>query len=53
MDLPFCLYNKKKEFLSVFEYIDTWYNMQRRHSALNYFTLVEYGKLMNKLKIVA
>ncbi len=44
---------KKQAVISVFEYIETWYNTQRRHSALNYLTPDEYGKLMNKLKTAA
>jgi len=44
---------KKQAGLSVFEYIETWYNTQRRHSALNYLTPDEYGKLTNKQKIAA
>ena len=44
---------KKQAVISVFEYIETWYNTQRRHSALNYLTPDEYGKLMNKQKIAA
>lgn len=44
---------KKQAVISVFEYIETWYNTQRRHSALNYLTPDEYGKLMNKLKNAA
>lgn len=44
---------KKQALISVFEYIETWYNTQRRHSALNYLTPDEYGKLMNKLKNAA
>ncbi len=28
--------------ISVFEYIETWYNIHRRHSALNYMTPIEY-----------
>jgi putative transposase len=26
--------------LQVFEYIEIWYNQKRRHSALNYMTIV-------------
>lgn len=32
----------KQAELSVFEYIETWYNVHRRHSALNYMTPIEY-----------
>ena len=44
---------KKQAVISVFEYIETWYNTRRRHSALNYLTPDEYGKLMYKQKIAA
>lgn len=44
---------RKQAELSVFEYIETWYNTQRRHSSLNYLSPVEFGKLMNKQKMVA
>ena len=49
----FVYITKKQAVISVFEYIETWYNTQRRHSALNYLTPDEYGKLMNKQKIAA
>ena len=29
----------------IFEYIEVWYNRQRRHSALGYLSPVEYEKL--------
>ena len=32
----------KQAELSVFEYIEAWYNIHRRHSALNYMTPIEY-----------
>ena len=44
---------RKQAELSVFEYIETWYNTQRRHSSLNYLSPVEFGKIMNKQKMVA
>lgn len=31
--------------LAIFEWIETWYNRQRRHSALDYMTPVEYERL--------
>jgi len=47
-------YNTRKQAeISVFEYIETWYNTQRRHSSLNYLSPVEFGKIMNKQKMVA
>lgn len=44
---------RKQAALSVFEYIETWYNTQRRHSSLNYLSPMEYGKLMYKQKMAA
>lgn len=44
---------KKQAVTSIFEYIETWYNTQRRHSALNYLSPAEYCNLMNKQKIAA
>lgn len=45
--------SRKQASISVFEYIETWYNTQRRHSSLNYLSPNEYGKLLNKQKIAA
>jgi transposase InsO family protein len=45
--------SRKQASVSVFEYIETWYNNQRRHSSLNYLSPNEYGKLLNKQKIAA
>lgn len=40
--------------LSVFEYIETWYNQKRRHSHLNNLTINEFHQLINnKLKNAA
>jgi len=39
--------------LSIFEYIETWYNTCRRHSALNYLSPLEYGRLLNSKEIAA
>lgn len=33
---------RKKAELSIFEYIEIWYNRKRLHSALNYLTPIEY-----------
>jgi transposase InsO family protein len=32
--------------LAIFEYIETWYNRNRRHSALNGLTILEFEKLI-------
>jgi transposase InsO family protein len=39
--------------LAVFEYIETWYNTRRRHSALGYMTPTEFEHLMSNKKIFA
>lgn len=44
---------RKQAEISVFEYIETWYNTQRKHSYLNYLSPAEYGKLIIKQKMVA
>jgi putative transposase len=38
---------------AVFEYIECWYNTQRRHSALNYMTPLEYNRSLKTWKIAA
>ena len=45
--------SRKQASTSIFEYIETWYNTQRRHSSLNYLSPNEYGELLNKQKIAA
>ena len=47
------VYPKKHARVSVFEYIETWYNTQRSHSSLNYLSPDEFGELMNKQKLAA
>lgn len=44
--------NKEIAALSVFEWIETWYNRNRRHSALGNLTILEFEKSM-QLKNVA
>jgi putative transposase len=39
---------RKQAELAVFDYIETWYNRQRRHSALNGLTIIEFEKLNQK-----
>ena len=45
--------SRKQASVSVFEYIETWYNTQRRHSSLNYLSPFEYGELLIKQKLAA
>jgi putative transposase len=46
---------RKHAVLSIFEYIETWYNQKRRHKHLNNLTILEQENLMNtnQLKQVA
>ena len=44
---------KKQAIVSVFEYIETWYNTTRSHSALNYLSPGEVVQMMNKQKMAA
>jgi transposase InsO family protein len=37
--------DKENAALSVFEWVETWYNRNRRHSALNNLTIQEFNKL--------
>lgn len=46
------LENKAQTALSIFEWIETWYNRNRRHSSLNYMTIKEFEKSM-QIKNVA
>lgn len=39
--------------LSIFEYIETWYNTRRRHSSLNYLSPCEYEEMLKKQKNAA
>ena len=38
---------RKEAELSIFEYIETFYNIKRRHKKLNNLTILEYHKLIN------
>lgn len=45
---------KQQAALSIFEYIETWYNKNRRHKQLNNLTMQEYQKLIiNQFKNAA
>jgi transposase InsO family protein len=44
---------KQQAKLGIFEYIESWYNRKRRHSALGYQSPEEYGKLLFNYKQVA
>lgn len=47
-------FNTRKEAeMAIFEYIETWYNTRRRHSALNYMTPLEYSNQLQTRKIAA
>jgi putative transposase len=39
-------HTKQQAALSIFEYIETWYNKNRRHKQLNNLTILEYQKLI-------
>ena len=43
----------KEAALSVFEYIEGWYNVKRRHSALGYLSPNEFEKLLSTKKLAA
>ena len=45
--------NKQQAAIIVFEYIETWYNKKRIHSALGYVSPKEFEELLNKQKIAA
>ncbi|MFT4681260.1 MAG: putative transposase [Flavobacteriales bacterium] len=45
--------NFKQAQLSVFEYIESWYNIHRRHSALNYMTPNEYHHFLQTRNMAA
>lgn len=44
---------KAEAKLSIFEYIETWYNRNRRHKHLNNLTIEEFHRIINNLKNVA
>ncbi len=44
---------RKQAAASIFEYIETWYNTNRRHKHLNNLSIFEYEQLINNLKNAA
>lgn len=44
---------KKQAIVSVFEYIETWYNTRRSHSSLNYLSPEEFAQMINNQKMAA
>jgi len=45
--------NQEQAKLSIFEWIESWHNRQRRHSALGYKTIEEFEKINSNFKNVA
>jgi transposase InsO family protein len=45
--------NQAQAQLSIFEWIESWYNKRRRHSALGYKTIDEFKKINSNFKNVA
>lgn len=45
--------NQKQAQLSIFEWIESWYNLKRRHSALGYKTIEEFNKINTNFKNAA
>jgi putative transposase len=45
--------DKEQAARIVFEYIETWYNRKRLHSALGYLSPEEFGRSLNKQNIAA
>ena len=45
--------NQKQAQLSIFEWIESWYNRKRRHSALGYKTIKEFEKINSNFKNAA
>ncbi len=49
----FIYVNRKQAELSIFDYIETWYNTHRKHSTLGYLSPNEIETKINNLKYVA
>jgi putative transposase len=47
------LISKAQMELDIFEFIEIWYNRNKRHSALDYKTIEEFWKQKNNFKNVA
>jgi putative transposase len=45
--------DKQQAAVIVFEYIETWYNRKRQHSALGYMSPTEFEEILNKQKVAA
>jgi len=45
--------NQEQAQLSIFEWIESWYNRRRRHSALGYQTIEEFERNNYKFKNAA
>ena len=45
--------NQEQAQLSIFEWIESWYNRRRRHSALGYKTMEEFEKININFKNAA
>ncbi len=42
---------KQQTEIGIFQWIETWYNRQRRHSALGKLTIIEFNNLNNIKKV--
>ncbi|STD53517.1 Uncharacterised protein [Empedobacter falsenii] len=47
------LITREKMKKQIFQYIEIWYNRNRRHKALNYKTIFEFNNNLQFLKNVA
>ena len=45
--------NQDQAALSIFEWIESWYNRRRRHSALGYKTIEEFERINSNFKNAA